>query len=149
MQVPVTSISCRLGNTIQVDVWALGVSAIEMAETIPPRWAVHPMRVIFQISREEPPTLAEWEKWSLNFHDFVRMCLIKDCRGRPTAAQLEHHRFVAEARQAPPPSLAARVQRARQFILAKAAAAADTLASTARSSYADPNTVECAFHPFI
>jgi len=29
----------------QVDVWALGVSAIEMAEGLPPRSSVHPMRV--------------------------------------------------------------------------------------------------------
>jgi serine/threonine protein kinase len=62
---------------LQVDIWALGISAIEMAETIPPRWTVHPMRVIFLISREDPPRLADWEKWSLNFHDFVRMCLLK------------------------------------------------------------------------
>jgi serine/threonine protein kinase len=62
---------------LQVDIWALGISAIEMAETIPPRWTVHPMRVIFLISREDPPRLADWDKWSLNFHDFVRMCLLK------------------------------------------------------------------------
>ena len=36
------------GTDMQVDVWALGISAIEMAETVPPRWSVHPMRVIFQ-----------------------------------------------------------------------------------------------------
>lgn len=101
-----------------------------MAETIPPRWAVHPMRVIFQISREDPPSLGEWEKWSLNFHDFVRVCLVKDCRARPTAAQLEHHRLVAQTRGVAPPNLAPLVSRARQFILAKAAVAADTLGST-------------------
>lgn len=33
----------------QVDMWALGISVIEMAEVVPPRWKVHPMRVIFQI----------------------------------------------------------------------------------------------------
>lgn len=62
---------------MQVDVWALGISAIEMAETIPPRWAVHPMRVIFMISREPPPQLSDWDKWTLNFHDFVAQCLQK------------------------------------------------------------------------
>jgi hypothetical protein len=30
-------------------VWALGISAIEMAEVTPPRWMVHPLRVIFMI----------------------------------------------------------------------------------------------------
>ncbi len=43
----------------QVDVWALGVSAIEMAEVTPPRWAVHPMRVIFMIPREPSPQLTD------------------------------------------------------------------------------------------
>jgi serine/threonine protein kinase len=128
----------------QVDVWALGVSAIEMAETVPPRWSVHPMRVIFQISREDPPRLAEWERWSLNLHDFVRLCLVKDARSRPTAAQLEQHRLVVRSRQAGPPDVSALVATARAFIAAKAAVAASTLGSTARKSTIAA-TVECAF----
>jgi hypothetical protein len=58
-------------------VWALGISAVEMAEGAPPRWAVHPMRVIFMISREPPPQLADRDRWSLPFHDFVAQCLHK------------------------------------------------------------------------
>jgi hypothetical protein len=58
-------------------VWALGITAIEMAECTPPRWAVHPLRVIFMINREAPPTLAERERWSPAFHDFVAQCLQK------------------------------------------------------------------------
>ena len=62
---------------LQVDVWALGISAIEMAEAQPPRWKVHPMRVIFLIGREPPPQLADRDHWSLTFHDFVGQCLQK------------------------------------------------------------------------
>lgn len=61
----------------QVDVWAVGVSAIEMAEGSPPRWRVHPMRVIFLIGREPPPALAERDRWSLTLHDFIAQCLQK------------------------------------------------------------------------
>ena len=61
----------------QVDVWALGISAIEMAEVKPPRWAVHPMRVIFMISREPPPRLADDARWSLTLQNFVATCLQK------------------------------------------------------------------------
>jgi len=61
----------------QVDVWALGISAIEMAEVKPPRWAVHPMRVIFMISREPPPRLADDTRWSLTLQNFVATCLQK------------------------------------------------------------------------
>ena len=133
----------KVCTVVQVDVWALGISAIEMAETVPPRWSVHPMRVIFQISREDPPRLAEWERWSLTFHDFVRLCLVKDARVRPTAAQLEQHRFAVAARQAGPPDLSPLVAKARQLIAAKAAAAASTLGSTVRHSLAN-STIECA-----
>lgn len=64
---------------LQVDVWALGISAVEMAEVTPPRWSVHPMRVIFMISRDPPPRLTDRDKWSLTFHDFVAQCLQKVC----------------------------------------------------------------------
>ena len=60
-----------------MDVWATGISAIEMAEAQPPRWKVHPMRVIFLIGREPPPQLADKDHWSLPFHDFVGQCLQK------------------------------------------------------------------------
>jgi serine/threonine-protein kinase 24/25/MST4 len=62
---------------LQVDVWALGISAIEMAELTPPRWKVHPLRVIFMISREPPPGLAEPNSWSETFQDFLTQCLQK------------------------------------------------------------------------
>lgn len=57
--------------------WALGVSAIEMAEVTPPRWAVHPMRVIFMIPREPSPKLAEKQRWSPAFHSFLAAALRK------------------------------------------------------------------------
>ena len=41
----------------KADIWALGISAIEMAETHPPRHDVHPMRVIFQIAVDASPEL--------------------------------------------------------------------------------------------
>jgi hypothetical protein len=66
----------------QVDVWALGISAIEMAEAVPPRWRVHPLRVIFMISREPPPSLAEPGRWGEAFSDFLGQCLTKVGRGR-------------------------------------------------------------------
>ncbi|XP_017427206.1 serine/threonine-protein kinase 1 isoform X2 [Vigna angularis] len=77
----------------KVDVWALGVSAIEMAEGVPPRSDVHPMRVLFMISIEPAPMLEDKEKWSLYFHDFVAKCLTKEPRLRPTASEMLKHKF--------------------------------------------------------
>ncbi|CAI6004827.1 unnamed protein product [Closterium sp. NIES-64] len=66
----------------KVDVWALGITAIEMAE------------VLFMISREPSPTLEDPEKWSLLFHDFVAKCLIKEPKQRPTTPALLQHKFI-------------------------------------------------------
>ncbi|XP_030442770.1 serine/threonine-protein kinase 1 isoform X1 [Syzygium oleosum] len=78
----------------KVDVWALGVSAIEMAEGLPPRASVHPMRVLFMISIEPAPMLEDKEKWSLVFHDFVAKSLTKEPRLRPTASEMLKHKFI-------------------------------------------------------
>ncbi|CAI5518220.1 unnamed protein product [Closterium sp. Naga37s-1] len=78
----------------KVDVWALGITAIEMAEGLPPRSNIHPMRVLFMISREPSPTLEDPEKWSLLFHDFVAKCLIKEPKQRPTTPALLQHKFI-------------------------------------------------------
>ncbi|KAL4574334.1 hypothetical protein LXL04_021163 [Taraxacum kok-saghyz] len=82
----------------KVDVWALGVSAIEMAEGLPPRSNVHPMRVLFMISIEPAPMLEDKEKWSLVFHDFIAKCLTKDPRIRPTASELLKHKFIEKCK---------------------------------------------------
>ncbi|KAK8686839.1 hypothetical protein V6N13_125856 [Hibiscus sabdariffa] len=82
----------------KVDVWALGISAIEMAEGLPPRSAVHPMRVLFMISIEPSPMLEDKEKWSLVFHDFVAKSLTKDPSLRPTASELLKHKFIEKCK---------------------------------------------------
>lgn len=57
--------------------WALGISAIEMAEQYPPRWKVNPNRVIFMIVKDPAPRLADADRWKLSFQDFVAHCLQK------------------------------------------------------------------------
>lgn len=47
----------------RADVWSLGVVGIEMAEQAPPRASIHPMRVLFKIVREPPPSLAKPQDW--------------------------------------------------------------------------------------
>ncbi|KAL3830608.1 hypothetical protein ACJIZ3_019410 [Penstemon smallii] len=98
----------------KVDVWALGVSAIEMAEGLPPRATVHPMRVLFMISIEPAPMLEDKEKWSLVFHDFVAKCLTKDTRLRPTAAEMLKHKFIEKCRSGASTMLP-RIEKAKQI----------------------------------
>ncbi|CAG9467105.1 unnamed protein product [Pedinophyceae sp. YPF-701] len=79
----------------KVDVWGLGICVIEMAEREPPRWDVHPMKVIFLISKDEPPSFKDRDKWGRTMHNFVQQCLTKDPRKRPTASSMLQHRFLA------------------------------------------------------
>ncbi|KAL5553605.1 hypothetical protein UlMin_041006 [Ulmus minor] len=98
----------------KVDVWALGVSAIEMAEGLPPRSAVHPMRVLFMISIEPAPMLEDKEKWSLLFHDFVAKSLTKEPRVRPTASEMLKHKFI-EKGKCGPSAILPKIEKARQI----------------------------------
>ena len=78
----------------KVDVWALGITAIEMAEMYPPRWRVNPNRVIFMVVRDPAPHLSKREQWTLSFQDFISQCLTKDPKARPTTRLLQQHKFV-------------------------------------------------------
>eukprot|EP00850_Spirogloea_muscicola_P008510 SM000045S16255 [mRNA] locus=s45:503561:510784:+ [translate_table: standard] len=83
-----------LTDTGEVKLGDFGVAA-QLTSTIskrntglPPRSNVHPMRVIFMISREPAPMLEDKEKWSLVFHDYIAKCLAKEPRLRPNASAL-------------------------------------------------------------
>ncbi|KAI3467230.1 hypothetical protein Pfo_023893 [Paulownia fortunei] len=113
----------------KVDVWALGVSAIEMAEGLPPRATVHPMRVLFMISIEPAPMLEDKEKWSLVFHDFVAKCLTKDPRLRPTAAEMLKHKFIEKCRNGASTMLP-KIEKAKQIRASMASQAQDIVSDT-------------------
>lgn len=85
------------GYDHKADIWSLGISAIEMAETKPPHYDINPLRVIFVIPNRTPPTLKEPPKWSKEFNDFVSLCLQKDPTLRPSADDLLKHQFITQA----------------------------------------------------
>lgn len=72
------------------DIWAIGITAIELAELQPPMFDLHPMRALFLMSKSgfKPPTLKDKEKWSPTFHSFVKVALTKNPKKRPTAEKL-------------------------------------------------------------
>jgi serine/threonine protein kinase/ankyrin repeat protein len=72
----------------KVDIWALGVTMIELAQMRPPHHDVNPMRAIFLIPVAPPPLLAEPERWSADFVRVQRACVRKDPQTRPIAADL-------------------------------------------------------------
>ncbi|XP_061521947.1 myosin-IIIa isoform X1 [Phycodurus eques] len=78
------------------DVWSLGITAIELGDGDPPLSELHPMRALFKIPRNPPPTLQQPELWSDDFNDFICKCLIKDFELRPNVLDLLQHVFIRQ-----------------------------------------------------
>ncbi|XP_075305042.1 mitogen-activated protein kinase kinase kinase kinase 5 isoform X5 [Odontesthes bonariensis] len=80
------------------DIWAVGITSIELAELQPPMFELHPMRALFLMSKSgfQPPKLKDKNKWSTAFHNFVKVSLTKNPKKRPTAEKLLTHVFVAQ-----------------------------------------------------
>uniref|UniRef100_A0A8C7Z1I0 Mitogen-activated protein kinase kinase kinase kinase 5 n=1 Tax=Oryzias sinensis TaxID=183150 RepID=A0A8C7Z1I0_9TELE len=80
------------------DIWAVGITSIELAELQPPMFDLHPMRALFLMSKSgfQPPKLKDKNSWSTAFHNFVKMSLTKSPKRRPTAEKLLTHVFVAQ-----------------------------------------------------
>ncbi|XP_072314432.1 mitogen-activated protein kinase kinase kinase kinase 5 [Eucyclogobius newberryi] len=80
------------------DIWAVGITAIELAELQPPMFDLHPMRALFLMSKSsfQPPKLKDKNKWSAAFHNFVKVSLTKNPKKRPTAEKLLSHVFVSQ-----------------------------------------------------
>jgi serine/threonine protein kinase len=81
----------------KVDVWSLGIMAMEMAEGEPPYMDFPPLRALFLITTKGIPPLKETDKWSHHFQDFVAQCLEKDVEKRPDATTLLGHPFLKTA----------------------------------------------------
>ncbi|KAK6061890.1 hypothetical protein COOONC_00449, partial [Cooperia oncophora] len=93
----VACVERRGGYGVQCDVWAVGITAIELAECQPPAFDLHPMQVLYLMTRSnyKPPHLKEKHRWSPLFHDFVRQCLTKNPKKRPSPDKLlAAHHFV-------------------------------------------------------
>uniref|UniRef100_A0AAZ3QA72 Non-specific serine/threonine protein kinase n=1 Tax=Oncorhynchus tshawytscha TaxID=74940 RepID=A0AAZ3QA72_ONCTS len=67
------------------DIWAVGITSIELAELQPPMFDLHPMRYFLSLSL--PPR-------STAFHNFVKVSLTKNPKKRPTAEKLLSHLFI-------------------------------------------------------
>ncbi|XP_020283370.1 mitogen-activated protein kinase kinase kinase kinase 5 isoform X2 [Pseudomyrmex gracilis] len=91
----VAAVERKGGYNQLCDIWACGITAIELAELQPPMFDLHPMRALFLMSKSgfKPPTLKDRDKWSPMFHNFVKVALTKNPKKRPTAEKLLQHAF--------------------------------------------------------
>uniref|UniRef100_A0A8D1JR05 non-specific serine/threonine protein kinase n=1 Tax=Sus scrofa TaxID=9823 RepID=A0A8D1JR05_PIG len=76
------------------DVWSLGITAIELGDGDPPLFDMHPVKTLFKIPRNPPPTLLHPERWCEEFNHFISQCLIKDFEKRPSVTHLLDHPFI-------------------------------------------------------
>ena len=80
-----------------MDIWSLGITAIEMAEGEPPLLNEPPLRALLLITISDSPTLQEPHRWSKSFSHFLKCCLEMKADKRASAEQLLMHPFIAQA----------------------------------------------------
>uniref|UniRef100_A0AAY5ENS5 Mitogen-activated protein kinase kinase kinase kinase n=1 Tax=Electrophorus electricus TaxID=8005 RepID=A0AAY5ENS5_ELEEL len=94
----VAAVERKGGYNHLCDIWAVGITAIELAELQPPMFELHPMRALFLMTKSnfQPPKLKDKVKWTNNFHNFVKLSLTKNPKKRPSADKLLQHPFVSQ-----------------------------------------------------
>jgi len=101
----------------KVDIWSIGIMALEMKDGEPPYLQEKPMRALWLIAQEGKPKIEDKEKLSKPFQDFLDNCLEVDVDERWSAEQLLNHDFLkmaAENRKIVPLINAAKAQLDKQ-----------------------------------
>ncbi|KAF8169013.1 kinase-like domain-containing protein [Mycena galopus ATCC 62051] len=88
----------------EVDVWAFGITMVEMIDGAPPYAGQEPLKVLFLILVNGAPELKAPDALSDELKDFLSDCLAVDVAQRPSTSELLEHEFLKKA--CPPGELA-------------------------------------------
>ena len=81
----------------KVDIWSLGIMAIELIENEPPYLNEEPLKALYLIATNGTPKLKNPEKLSMSLKQFLSNCLCVDVKSRSTAGDLLQSDFLQRA----------------------------------------------------
>jgi serine/threonine protein kinase len=81
----------------KVDVWSMGITAIEMADLEPPYLNEAPLRALLLITTNGSPTLKMRDNWSPAFNNFLARTVDVSADSRASCEELLQHEFIRTA----------------------------------------------------